>query len=324
MSSVSVLNVKPEVQSELENLAASIVVKLREAGSRVVSIGLDLYKAKRLLGPGKGFEMWVSGRLGLSIATAYRWIQAAEGFKTLRLDERPDLLDETDVAEILSVSFPQGFRNRIASRVKALDEAEAVGKEAEETVKAEVRKLAKATDALKEAEAEFTKAQAKADKITEEPSGVVDVAKTKVLRIRTALDAAKTEAARVKAEAMTKVQNAKAQAKAAREGVSKAQAEAEAAKVQTEAAKADVQTEAKASIQGVKAKAKAEADTKAQARTEASNKAQGWEVFLSQWMNTLEAKIKETFPVERQAEAFKIIGNMLLAKAQTLKVAKAA
>ena len=43
-------------------------------------------------------------------------------------------------------------------------------------------------------------------------------------------------------------------------------------------------------------------------------------MFLKGWLNTLEAKVRETFPVERQAEALQAIANAVLALSQGYKV----
>jgi len=156
---------KPDIDRRLDEISSSVRVKLRETGARVVAVGLELAEAKRLLGPGRAFESWVVSACGLSVATAYRWIQAAEGFRTLRLDQRPDLLDETDIADMLSVSFPQSLRTRIQARVKALDAAEEQAKEAKAEAEREARKLVRLEAELAEAEAELKKAEEKADRI---------------------------------------------------------------------------------------------------------------------------------------------------------------
>jgi hypothetical protein len=297
----------------LTELASSVRTKLKEAGFRIVQIGLDLSEAKKLLGPGKPFELWCVGSCGLSVATAYKWIQAAEGFKMLRLHERPDLLEPSDVADLIAVSFPQGLRARILRKVEALDKAEGEAKEARKVVDLESRKLAKAEAELQEAEADAKEAKAKYDKATAKaeadakPSMVeAEEVKSKVRDIRQRLADAKSKVASILDEAKVKVQEAHTQAQAARVAVTQAQAVEVRAEAKVNDAKANVKTEAKATKE-------AKPDAKAQA----------WEVFLKQWVNTLEAKVKETFPPEKQAVAFQLVANMVLSMAQQYR-AKAA
>jgi len=312
--------VKPDVGKRLEEIASSVRTKLRETGARIVAVGLDLSEAKKLLGPGKPFEIWVQSACGLSVATAYRWIQAAEVFKGLRLDERPDVLDETDVADIISVSFPQALRSRIQARFKALDQAEADAAEAKRETEREARKLTQAEAELREAEEELTKADAKAKKIQARTDAVVkpmrdkaDGIRSKVRDIKVRLETAKGKVVQIREAAKAKLTQAKADTQAAKQAVTEAQAKATEAQAKADTAKADAKAETKAAV------------SEAKATTKAENKANAWEVFLRQWLNTLEAKVRETFPVEKQAEALQAVGNAVLSLAQTYKAnAKAA
>jgi hypothetical protein len=306
---------KPDSGKRLEELASSIRTKLRETGFRIVAVGMDLAEAKRILGPGKPFEQWLVGSVGLSIATAYRWVQAAETFKALRLHDRPDLLEPGDVADIISASFPQALRTRILKRVEALDKAEADAKDARKLVETEARKLVKAEAELSEAEAEAKKAKDKLEKASAkaeaEAKPVFDEAegvRSKVSDVRKRLSEAKATVASILESARAKVSEAHQTAQAARVAVTQAQ--------QTEAAAGVKVTEAAA---GVKVEAKAAKDGKGNGKPE-DTKAKAWDVFLRGWLNTLEAKIRETFPVERQAEALQAVANAVLALSQTYKV----
>ncbi len=279
-----------------------------------------------MLGPGKAFESWVVSACGLSVATAYRWIQAAEGFKGLRLDKRPDLLDEVDVADMLSVSFPQALRSRILKRIDALDKAEADAGEAKKLVEAETRKLAKVEAEAVEAEAVLKDAQAKADRIRakadETLKPAMDHAKgvsSKVQDIRARLAEAKGKVSSILDAARGKVQQAQVQAQAARQAVTQAQAKVTETQTKADEAKAEV----KVTVEGAKAEAKGKRNGRGKA--EADTKSQAWDVFIRGWMNTLESKIRDTFPPEKQAEALQAVGNMVLALSQNYKArAKAA
>jgi chromosome segregation ATPase len=306
---------KPDVGKRLEELASSIRTKLRETGFRIVSIGMDLAEAKRLLGPGKPFELWCVGTVGLSIATAYRWIQAAETFKALKLQERPDLLEPGDVADIISASFPQALRSRILRRVEALDKAEADAKDARKLVEAETRHLAKVETELSEAQAEATKAKAKLEHVTSKANADAKPAldtltgiESKVRDARTRLSQAKATVVSILESARAKVSEAHAQAQGARQAVAEAQKTEAKADVKVAEAKADVKVEVKAAKDG---KGNGKPD---------ELKAKAWDMFLKGWLNTLEAKVRETFPVERQAEALQAIANAVLALSQGYKV----
>jgi len=315
MSSQSVVVVgKPDTGKRLEELASSIRTKLRETGFRIVAVGMDLAEAKRILGPGKPFEQWLVGSVGLSIATAYRWIQAAESFRALKLQERPDLLEPGDVADIISASFPQALRSRILKRVEALDKSEADAKDARHVVETEARKLAKAEAELSEAEAEEKKAEddlkkatgkaeADAKPATEKAEGV----RSKVRDLRTRLSEAKGTVVSILENARAKVSEAHAQAQGARQAVAEAQ--------KTEAAAGVKVAEAAA---GVKAEAKAVKDGKGNGKP-GDTKAKAWDVFVKGWLNTLEAKVREVFPAEKQAEALQLVANAVLGLSQTYK-----
>jgi hypothetical protein len=315
-AAVPVTSIKPEVQQRLDAIASSIRVKLREAGARVIAIGFELAEAKKLLGPGKAFELWLASACGLSLATAYRWIQAAEGFKALRLDQRPDVLDHSDVAEILSVTFPQAFRLRIQKRIDALDKAEADAAEVKKQADAEARKLEKAERELADAEGELRKAtekanaiRAKADETLKPAQEKADGLRSKVRDIRQRLTEAKGKVVEIEQAAKVRVMQAQQQAQQARQAVVQAQQAVTQAVAKVETAKADVKAEAKQAVTSAKARGKPEADAKGEA----------WDVFLRQWLNTLEAKVKETFPVEQQAAVFQGVGNAVLALSQAYR-----
>jgi hypothetical protein len=306
---------KPDVGKRLEELCSSIRTKLRETGFRIVSIGADLAEAKRLLGPGKPFEQWLVGSVGLSIATAYRWVQAAETFKALKLQERPDLLEPGDVADIISASFPQSLRSRILRRVEALDKAEADAKDARKAVETETRRLARAEAELTEAQAEATKAKTRMEhvkgKAEAEAKPTLDTltgVESKVKDARTRLSEAKATVVSILETARAKVSEAHAQAQGARQAVAEAQ--------RTEAAAGVKVAEAAA---GVKVEAKAAKDGKGNGKPQ-ELKAKAWDIFIKGWLNTLEAKVRETFPVERQAEALQVVANAVLGLSQTYKV----
>lgn len=61
-----------ELQTKLDGIAQEVRTKLREAGSRVVEVGIKLLEARKILGAGRPFETWCLEKLSLSQATAYR------------------------------------------------------------------------------------------------------------------------------------------------------------------------------------------------------------------------------------------------------------
>lgn len=306
---------KPDTGKRLEELCSSIRTKLRETGFRIVAVGMDLAEAKKLLGPGKAFELWCVGSCGLSVSTAYKWIQAAEGFKMLRLHERPDLLEPADVADLVSVTYSQGLRSRILKRVEALDKAEIEAKDARKVVETEARRLVKLETELSEAQAEAGKAKAKLEhvksKAETDAKPTLDTltgVESKVRDARTRLSEAKATVVSILETARQKVSEAHAQAQGARQAVAEAQKVEAKAEAKVAEAKADV-----------KAEAKATKDSKGNGKPE-ELKAKAWEIFLKGWLNTLEAKVRDTFPVERQAEALQVVANAVLALSQGYKV----
>lgn len=303
-----------DTHARLESLAVSIKARLRETGARVLQIGQELAEAKRLSVSTKAFEAWVVGKVGISLATAYRWIQTASMFATFGLDRRPDLLDECDVADILSVSFPQAFRSRIAARLKAFTAAEQEATEAKADAEKEMKKLKKATEELTAAEKTLTEAKAKAERLTGPAQATHDAVKSKVVDIRSRVTEAQSRVASILSDARTKIEQSKAAVAQAKSKAAETQATADATQATAAEAKAAVQTEVKATVAAVQTGRKTGTPP---AKVTPDIKTDAWVMFSKQVIRAAVDKAAEVFPLDvaRQRLAVSSLGSAMQAAA---------
>lgn len=289
---------KPAVREELVSLSENLRRKLREAGQRVLEIGALLARAKTLIPQGKLFESWCLGECGLSLATAYRWIQASETAETLKLYQTPDLLEPSDVGELISVSFPNSLRQRVFKRLEMLRRVEAQAGELRKELQAEQKKLGSVEEKAKAAKAEFDKAAAKA---VEKVKPLKDSAEGYGSQVRDARERVTDLQARIRqaeAEARAKLTEAQADVQAQKRTVAEKAAAVGQAETKAGEAREAVKTEAQA------VQAEAQAKRRPEAPKADGKGADAFRRFAEQWCQTLAQKAREmvTDPRERSRE----------------------
>jgi chromosome segregation ATPase len=306
---------KVEVETRLVSIASEVKTKLHETGERVFKVGLLLIEAKRLCGSVKVFEAWLSAAVGMSVATAYRWIAQATSLSALQLDRYPDLLEAADVADMLQVTVSATQRRRLESRAKVYQAAARDAAEATKTLEKEKGKLSKLEAEAKDAAETLEKAKERAVKHLAPVKSEADGKASLLSDARERVKAASEKVQNIISEARGKVADAKAKVTSQGQKVAEAasrQAAAEAAKTD---AKAGVKAEAEAAKQG---KAAGKADAKAM------EAARDWEAFHKATVQTVCNRALSTFPdAHKAAEAVKQIANGLLGAAQNMEKGQA-